>query len=78
MDDSDREERRKGDRRIKDMRAPGERRAGPGRRIWIQRSSDEEVTEDTREGERRSGTPRRSGHLRRKYQRRKSDRRLVD
>ena len=78
MDDSD-EERRKGERRTTDTRSPSQRRAGPGRRIWIRRSPDDEVEEvedDKREGERRSETPRRSGDLRRKDQRRKGDRRL--
>ena len=76
MDDADRNEHRKEDRRTTVKRAPGERRAGPGRRIWIRRTSDEEVTEDTRESDRRSGTPRRSGNLRRKGDRRKGDQRL--
>ena len=75
MDDSD-EERRKGERRIKDTRSPPARRAGPGRRIWIRRNSEEEVEEDKREGEQRSETPRRSGDMRRKDKRRKGDRRL--
>ena len=75
MDDSD-EERREGERRIKDTRSPRVRRAGPGRRIWIRRNSEDEVDEDKREGEQRSEAPRRSGDLRRTDQRRKGDRRL--
>jgi len=77
MDDSD--ERRRGERRTTDTRAPRERRAGPGRRIWIQRDEGDEVVEvaeDNREGERRAETSRRSGDLRRKDQRRKGDRHL--
>jgi hypothetical protein len=75
MDDSA-GERRRGERRTVDTRAPRERRAGPGRRIWIRRDSEEEVDEEKREVERREGTSRRSGDLRRKDQRRKGDRRL--
>ncbi len=76
MDDSDREERRKDDRRSGSTRAPRERRAGPGRRIWIARTSDEEVDDEKREEDRRSGTPQRAGDVRRKADRRKGDRRL--
>ena len=77
MDDSDRDEGRKEERRVADRRElPRERRAGPGRRIWIRRSSAEEVSEERRESDRRSGEPRRSGDLRRTVKRRKGDRRL--
>ena len=77
MDDSDREERRKGERRVEDRRElPRERRAGPGRRIWIRRSSTEDVSEERREGDRREGEARRSGDIRRSEKRRKGDRRL--
>ena len=77
MDDSDREERRKEEQRVGDRRElPRERRAGPGRRIWIRRSSTEDVSEERRKGDRREGETRRSGDLRRKEKRRKGDRRL--
>ena len=77
MDDSDRDEGRKEERRVADRRElPRERRAGPGRRIWIRRSSTEEVSEEKRESDRRSGESRRSGNLRRGEQRRKGDQRL--
>ena len=80
MDDS--QDRRRGERRKVDTRAPRERRAGPGRRIRIRRDEGDEgdeaveVAEDRREGERRAETSRRGGDLRRKDQRRKGDRRL--
>ena len=77
MDDS--EERRRDERRKANTRAPRERRAGPGRRIWIRRDEGDEaveLAEDNREAERRAETSRRSGDLRRKDQRRKGDRRL--
>ena len=80
MDDS--QDRRRGERRKVDTRAPRERRDGPGRRIWIRRDEGDEgdeaveVAEDRREGERRAETSRRGGDLRRKDQRRKGDRRL--
>ena len=77
MDDS--ENRRREERRKANTRAPGDRRAGPGRRIWIRRDEGDEaveVAEDRREGERRAGTSRRSGELRRKDKRRKGDQRL--
>ncbi len=77
MDDSDREERRKAERRVGDRRElPRERRAGPGRRIWIRRSSTEDVSEERRKGDRREGEARRSGDIRRVEKRRKGDRRL--
>ncbi len=77
MDDSDRDEGRKEERRVADRRElPRERRAGPGRRIWIRRSSEEEVGEEKRESDRRSGEPRRSENPRRTVKRRKGDRRL--
>ena len=48
MDDSDRDEGRKEERRVVERRElPRERRAGPGRRIWIRRSSEEEVSEES-------------------------------
>ena len=77
MDDSDHEKGREEERRTTDRRElPRERRAGPGRRIWIRRSSTEDVEEERREGDRRSGEARRSGDLRRTDKRRKGDRRL--
>ncbi len=77
MDDSDHEEGRKEERRVAERRElPRERRAGPGRRIWISRSSTEEVEVERRKGDRRSGESRRSGDLRRTEKRRKGDRRL--
>jgi hypothetical protein len=74
MDDS--ENRLREERRKADTRAARERRAGPGRRIWIRRDEVAEVAEDKREGERRAETSRRGGDLRRKDQRHKGDRRL--
>ena len=77
MADSDREERREAERRVGDRRElPRDRRAGPGRRIWIRRSSTEDVSEERREGDRREGEARRSGNIRRVEKRRKGDRRL--
>ena len=77
MGDSDQEKGRKEERRVADRRQlPRERRAGPGRRIWIRRSSTEEVDEEKREGDRRSGESRRGGQMRRSDKRRKGDRRL--
>lgn len=62
MGDSDHEEGRKEERRADDRRQlPRDRRAGPGRRIWIRRFSTEEVDEERRESDRRSGEPRRGG-----------------
>ena len=79
MGDSDREERRKEQQRGAERRElPRDRRAGPGRRIWIRRSSSDEVSEERREGDRRSGESRRGGTLRRAEERRKGDRRLDD
>ncbi len=76
MDDSGHKERRKGVRRRgNETRLLDDRRAGPGRRIWARRASDEEVSEERREAERRSDVSRRSGKLRRKGERRGSDRR---
>lgn len=77
MGDSDHEKGRKEERRVADRRQlPRERRAGPGRRIWIRRSSAEEVDEERRRDDLRSGEPRRSGQQRRTEKRRKGDRRL--
>ncbi len=77
MGDSDHEEGREEERRVADRRQlPRERRAGPGRRIWIRRAATEEVDEEKRKGDLRSGEPRRSGKKRRVEQRRKGDRRL--
>ena len=79
MGDSDREERRKEEQLGAERRElPRDRRAGPGRRIWIRRSSSEEVSDEKRKGHRRSGESRRSGNLRRAEERRKGDRRLDD
>lgn len=77
MGDSDNDKGRKEERRATDRRQlPRERRAGPGRRIWIRRSSTEEVSEERREADRRSGESRRGGTIRRAGKRRKGDRRL--
>lgn len=77
MGDPNYEEGRKEERRVADRRQlPRERRAGPGRRIWIRRSSVEEVSEERRGSSLRSGEPRRSGKVQRMEKRRKGDRRL--
>ena len=80
MDDTDSPERRRAERRLAERRGLLERRAGPGRRIWIRRDSTDEVSEDNnkivRGAERRSETARRSGKVRRADKRRRGDRRL--
>ena len=77
MGDSDKDKGREEERRATDRRQlPRERRAGPGRRIWISRSSTEEISEERREADRRTGESRRSGTIRRASKRRKGDQRL--